>query len=280
MTPNDDKRIYEAVKKLRLIDDVFFSIFFENNPDGLQYILRIIIEKPDLQVLEVQTQKSIENIYGRSVRFDVFATDSEGKLYDLEIQRADSGATPRRARYNSALLDFHELKAGAKFEDLPETYVIFITENDVLGGGELIYRIERVIMEKNKKFDDGAHIVYINSRYDGDNFSALKDLMHDFWCTDPDEMRHTLLAERMRFLKNPLEGAGNMGIHEIIREVYKDDFDNLEKRVTKEVAENVTKKTLIENIRNMMKNFNVTAEQAMNGLEVSPELRKEIAPLI
>ena len=71
-----------------------------------------------------------------------------------------------------------------------------------------------------------------------------------------------------------------MGIHEIIREVYKDDFDNLEKRVTKEVAENVTKKTLIENIRNMMKNFNVTAEQAMNGLEVSPELRKEIAPLI
>ena len=79
-----------------------------------------------------------------------------------------------------------------------------------------------------------------------------------------------------------------MGIHEIIREVYKDDFDNMEKRVTKEVTEtvtkevteNVTKKTLIENIRNMMKNFNVTAEQAMNGLEVSPELRKEIAPLI
>ena len=65
----------EALKKLRLIDDTFFSAFFDDNAEDVQYILRIILGKPDLKVLKVlkvQTQKSVDNIYGRSVRFDVF----------------------------------------------------------------------------------------------------------------------------------------------------------------------------------------------------------------
>ena len=64
-----------ALKKLRLIDDTFFSAFFDDNAEDVQYILRIILGKPDLKVLKVlkvQTQKSVDNIYGRSVRFDVF----------------------------------------------------------------------------------------------------------------------------------------------------------------------------------------------------------------
>ena len=68
-----------AIKKFRLIDDTFFSICFDNNVPDVEYILRIILDKPDLIVLVVQTQKSVENIYGRSVRFDVFATDDKGK---------------------------------------------------------------------------------------------------------------------------------------------------------------------------------------------------------
>ena len=35
-------------------------------------------------------KKSVENIYGRSVRFDVFATYTQGKLYNIEVQRAES----------------------------------------------------------------------------------------------------------------------------------------------------------------------------------------------
>ena len=53
-----------------------FSAVFADN-----YVLRIILEKDDLKVLKVQTQKSVENIYRHSVRFDVFATDTKSKLY-------------------------------------------------------------------------------------------------------------------------------------------------------------------------------------------------------
>ena len=84
------EKYLQALKKFRLIDDTFFSACFDDNTEDVEYILRIILEKPDLKVLKVQTQKSVENIYGRSVRFDVFATDDKNKLYNIEVQRADA----------------------------------------------------------------------------------------------------------------------------------------------------------------------------------------------
>ena len=48
----------EALKKFRLIDDAFFSACFDDNAKDVEYILRIILDKGDLKVLEVQTQKA------------------------------------------------------------------------------------------------------------------------------------------------------------------------------------------------------------------------------
>ena len=89
----------------------------------------------------------IKNLQGRGVRFDVFARDSTGKEYDIEIQRADKGAEPKRARYNSALMDANALKSGEDVGKLRDSYVIFITENDALGGGREVYHVRRMIEE-------------------------------------------------------------------------------------------------------------------------------------
>ena len=40
------------------------------------------------------------------------------------------------------------------------------------------------------------------------------------------------------------------------------------------------KKTLLDNIRKAMKNWHLSASEAMNGLEISPERQKELLPLI
>ncbi len=44
--------------------------------------------------MEVITQKEERNpiIGGRSIVLDIFAKDSEGKNYDVEVQRQDEGA--------------------------------------------------------------------------------------------------------------------------------------------------------------------------------------------
>ncbi len=261
-----EEKYLETLKKMRLIDDTFFSAFFDNNEEDVEYILRIILEKSDLKVIKVQTQKSVENIYGRSVRFDVFATDDAGKLYNIEVQRTDAGAVPTRARYNSSMLDYHKLKKKAKYNELPETYVIFFTENDVLKSGEKIYHIDRVIRETQKLFEDGTHIIYVNGAFKGEKGQPLDDLIHDFFCDKPEEMRHRQLAERVEFLKSNKIGVKKMS--KIIQEVFKEELE--EKK----------KSTLLENIRKMMKKLNMTAQQAMDILEVPVEKQKEYVTLI
>ena len=50
------------------------------------------------------------------------------------IQRKDAGAVPERAVYHSGTLDANSLAAGEKdFGRKAETYMIMITEHDVLG---------------------------------------------------------------------------------------------------------------------------------------------------
>ena len=125
---------------------------FEGDVKYIQLVLRIILCMPDLIVVDVRTQVFMENLLDRSVRLDILATDSMGRKINVEIQRSDKGAGWRRARYNSSMLDTHLLKKSENFDDLPDTYVVFITEHDVIGDGQPIYRIDRYISGSGKKF--------------------------------------------------------------------------------------------------------------------------------
>ena len=191
------------------MDDDFMTVFFNNDVPRTEYILRIIMENPTLNVESVKTQYSIKNLQGRSVRLDVKAKDSTGTVYDIEIQQANKGAGAKRARYNSALIDADETIAGMDTEKLPESFVIFITENDVLGGDLPLYHIDRTVKELcYKNFGDGAHIIYVNGQYRGEN--PIGNLMHDFSCKKADDMKSKVLAEKVRYLKEDQKGVQNM----------------------------------------------------------------------
>lgn len=196
------------IQKFRLIDDTFFNVCFDNYTEGMQLLLRIFFGRDDLIVKHVVTQQSADNLYGRGVRFDVLAEDSEGKLYDCEVQRANEGATPRRARYNSSMMDSRELAKGAEFSALPETWVIFITENDIYGAGCPLYHVERVIQELQRSFDDEAHILYVNGANHDD--TPLGRLMQDFFCERPEQMNYKELAQRVDYFKAEAEGVNAM----------------------------------------------------------------------
>ena len=209
MIEKDVPAEYRAlIRKIRLIDDTFFNVCFDNYIEGMQLLLRIFFGRDDLVVRHVVTQQSADNLYGRGVRFDVLAEDSEGKLYDCEVQRANEGAIPRRARYNSSMMDSRELAKGAEFSVLPETWVIFITENDIYGAGFPLYHVERVVQELQRPFDDGAHILYVNGANRDD--TPLGRLMQDFFCEDPEQMNYKELAERADYFKAEVKGVNTM----------------------------------------------------------------------
>ena len=199
----------ERLRSFRPMDDDFMRCLFKDNVPLAEMVLRIITGKPDLVITDCQTQKDMKRLAGaRSICLDAYGTDSIGKKYDMEIQREDKGADPHRARFHSSVLDIENLDAGQEFRELPDTYTIFITEKDFYGKGEPIYLIERMNITTGKPFADGEHILYVNGEYRGD--SDIGKLMHDFNCTDADDMNFKLMADRTRYLKENPKGVSEM----------------------------------------------------------------------
>ena len=200
----------ERIKQFRYMDDDFMSVCLEDNIEGVELILRIVIGREDIKIKSVRTQEPLKNLQGRSAILDVHAVDSAKKEFDVEIQRSDAGAGAKRARHNSSLLDAHILKPGDDTEDIPDSYVIFITENDVMKGNQPIYPVERYVAigENKVLFDDGSHIIYVNGKYRGND--EIGKLMHDFSCTNPDDMNYEALAKKARYYKQDKKGVAAM----------------------------------------------------------------------
>jgi len=98
------------------------------------------------------------------------------------------------------------LNAKEDFSFLPISYIIFITENDVLGDNELIYEIDRIIKKSGKPFNDGSYIVFVNGAYNNlDDNSELAKLVHDFKYTHADDMFIEELAVITRYFKETPE---------------------------------------------------------------------------
>lgn len=191
----------------RLLDDNFMTLFFDQNFEATELMIGIILGLHEIKILRMEVQKVEKNpsVDGRSVVLDIYAVDSAGKHYDVEVQRADHGADRKRARFLSGVLDSRMLKASEEFVNLNESYVIFITEKDVMGAGLPMYHVNRVIEELRTAFDDGNHIIYVNGAYKNDS-SDIGKLMHDFRCTSSIDMFYDVLKRGMHHYKETAGG--------------------------------------------------------------------------
>ena len=219
------ERYKGVIKNFTLMSDIFMRNVFKQR-ECLEYVLQVIMEKPDLRVIDQVIQKDYKNLQGRSAIMDCIARDSESKQFNVEIQQDNEGASPKRARYHSGLMDMNTLNPGQDFDELPESYVVFITRDDILGYGLPIYHINKKIKELNENFQDEAHIIYVNSRKQED--TELGRLMHDLHCKNADEMHSPVLAKRVHELKDTRKGVELM-CHEM-EKIYSEGMENGEKR--------------------------------------------------
>ena len=221
-----------ALSDMTLMDDAYFTKYFDGSTECASLLLSVLLGRKNLKVTKAITQKWIEGRDKRSVRLDIFARDGSGRIYDVEIQRARKGAGRKRARFYSAMLDADYLDKGGKFKELPESYVIFITERDAIGKGRAMYRIDRRIDGTFEDFGDGTHILYISADLT-DRDTDLGKLMHDLRCPDPERMHHRALRERARYLKRSEEGIGEMT----------GEFDRILNAKVKEAVKDAVKET-------------------------------------
>ena len=257
-TEQTHRQDLERLKSLRYMDDDFMSVCLADNLEGVELILRIVLGRKDIKIKSVRTQEPMKNLQGRSAILDVHAIDSADKEFDVEIQRKDTGAGAKRARHNSSLLDAHILKTGDDTEDIPDSYVIFITENDVMKGNQPIYPVERYITigENKVLFGDVSHILYVNGKYRGND--EIGKLMHDFSCTNPEDMNYELLAAKARYFKQDEKGVAAMC-------KIMEDMRN-------EAVQNKAKKTAIH----LIKLGKMSLEEIAEATELSLDTVKEL----
>lgn len=250
----------KAIEASSLLDDNLMTLVFDRNTEATELLLNVILQRDDLRVLEVVAQREYKNPMsgGRSITIDIYAEDGDGKVYDIEVQRASAGADGYRARFHSSMIDTKMLKAGQEFKEIHDSYVIFITANDVIGAGCPLYHIDRVIKETGADFGDGSHIIYVNGSYKNDSDPVGK-LMHDFRCMSSADMFYPELAKQVKYFKET-EGG---------REIMSQAFEELAEKWAEEAREETRIETLFSSIKNLMKSMKWTAEQAMTAMNVS-----------
>ena len=211
------------LRDVTLFNATAASVCLHGNIRCAALMLRVILERRDLEVKSVTVENTLPNLYAHAVRFDILAQDESGRLYDIEIQAGGSlDALAQRARVYSAMLDMHQWKKGEDYKEVREHWVIFIVNRDVFGPGLPLYRVERCVLgggeglgEVFRLFDDGAHILFVNgdkNKSEGD--TALARLIHDLHCADPAKMHYKELREAFEPYKTTKGGI------EMMREAY------------------------------------------------------------
>ena len=116
----------EAINKFTLMDDTFMTQVFSGDLECTKELLETILKRKDLTVIKSVTQLTLGNLFGRSVRLDIYANDAEGKQYDIEVQQNDSGAVPERARLNSSLFDARLTKLQEKHIQRCRRHILYL----------------------------------------------------------------------------------------------------------------------------------------------------------
>lgn len=101
----------------------------------------------------------------KGIRLDVYAKDEANKHYNVEMQVRREISIEKRARYYHSQMDMELLSVGISYEELPDTFVIFICDYDPFGKG-LYYYTCRTKCEEDAllEYEDGCRTIYLSTK--------------------------------------------------------------------------------------------------------------------
>ena len=149
---------------LTLQDDFMFCKVMQN-PDLCKGLIEMILSDTIGKITYISIQHNI-NTYeqAKSVRFDVLVQTEDGKFYDVEMQVSNEKNIPKRMRFYQAAIDISFLDKGNFYNNLNDSFIIFICTFDAIGKNKPVYTFENLCIEdKNTSLQDGTKKVIINA---------------------------------------------------------------------------------------------------------------------
>lgn len=177
-----NKQKLKPLKDLNLTSRFLYDAVMEDDA-AARAALSIIFGKdiPLLAWNEAEKEFRISPLM-RSVRMDIVSFDAEGNVYDSEMQGERKPDLPKRSRYYQALLDTGLLEAGIQnYNDLNDTFIIFIMPFDLFGYGKYRYTFTPKCVEvPDLQLPDGATRIFLNTRGKNENevSKELVDFLH------------------------------------------------------------------------------------------------------
>ena len=160
---NYPKSFFKPIEELTFTDDFMFGCIMKNEHicrGVLERLLRMKIGKIEYPTL----QKSISPFYeSKGIRLDVYTAD-ESHVFDIEIQTSIPPDLGKRTRYYQSMMDSDNLLKGQNYNDLKESYVIFICLSDPFKLGLPVYTFKN-LCEENPAADlnDKSYKVFYNA---------------------------------------------------------------------------------------------------------------------
>lgn len=164
MQKNKREKKQKTLQELNLEDDFLFAKVMSDKD-----ICKKVIEKIlDIQIKEIkmpEEQKVIDILLdSKAVRLDVYVNDTEGTVYNIEMQQGKNASLAKRSRYYQGNIDLDKISKGEDYKLLNKSFVIFICTFDPFGKGRHRYTFENICKEDSSiVLGDETQKVFLNT---------------------------------------------------------------------------------------------------------------------
>ena len=160
----------KTLQDLTIRDNFLFAAVMQQG-DNCKHFLEMLLNIP-LERIEIQYEKTvIFNPEYKGIRMDVYAKDENSTCYNIEMQVLWD-ELPKRSRYYHSQMDMELLGSGEDYENLPQSYVIFICNFDPFKKKRYLYSFENICIEDNQlKLQDGNRTIFLSTK--GENNSDI-----------------------------------------------------------------------------------------------------------
>lgn len=162
------------LSELPLTNDFMFGEVMSREEICILFLEELLGKKID-HIEYIERQQDITDGYeSHGIRLDVYLEDEKGTVYNIEMQQFSGDKLEMRVRYYQSGIDRRTLEKGVHYEDLRDSYVIFVCAFDYFGTGSAVYEKESFMRGEGESlipYEDGSHVIFLNSKYKVGNAS-------------------------------------------------------------------------------------------------------------
>ena len=193
------------------------------------------IEYKDSEYLIEDTTES------KSVRLDVYLSDEEGTVFDLEMQNYSGRDLPKRSRYYQSMIDIDNLASGKGYAELPDSYIVFICTFDPFKDGMHKYEFHDLcIQDPGIELETGASKVFINAKSREEEMSVDMRAFLEYLCGEKptSDLTKKIASTITKIKANEHMRREYMQVGELMEEYGEKRFkEGIEKGIEKEMAD-------------------------------------------